>query len=78
MNILMEKEQKGLYDSRHEHDACGIGFVASIKGRKSHQHISDALTILENLEHRGACGCENNTGDGAGISFQVPSTSAHT
>ncbi len=72
MSILMENEQHGLYDSRHEHDACGIGFVASIKGRKSHQHISDALTILENLEHRGACGCENNTGDGAGISFQVP------
>ena len=62
----------GLYDPAFEHDACGIGFVASIKGRKSHQHISDALTILENLEHRGACGYEENTGDGAGISFQIP------
>jgi len=68
----MENQQKGLYNPDHEHDACGIGFVASIKGRKSYQHISDALTILENLEHRGACGCEDNTGDGAGISFQVP------
>ena len=63
---------KGLYDSRFEHDACGIGFVASIKGNKSHQNISDALTVLENMEHRGACGCEANTGDGAGIMIQTP------
>jgi len=62
----------GLYDPRFEHDACGIGFVANIKGNKSHQHISDALTILENMEHRGACGCETNTGDGAGIFIQIP------
>jgi glutamate synthase (NADPH) large chain len=62
----------GLYNSSFEHDACGIGFVASIKGYKSHQHISDALTVLENMEHRGACGCENNTGDGAGIMIQTP------
>ena len=63
---------KGLYDPSFEHDACGIGFVANIKGNKSHQIISDALTILENMEHRGACGCENNTGDGAGIMIQTP------
>ncbi|WP_462255116.1 glutamate synthase large subunit [Ferruginibacter sp.] len=62
----------GLYDSRYEHDACGIGFVANIKGNKSHQHIADALTVLENMEHRGACGCENNSGDGAGIMIQMP------
>lgn len=62
----------GLYHPSFEHDACGIGFVASIKGIKSHQHISDALTVLENMEHRGACGCENNTGDGAGIMIQTP------
>ncbi|OIR03423.1 ferredoxin-dependent glutamate synthase 1 [mine drainage metagenome] len=62
----------GLYDPSFEHDACGIGFVANIKGNKSHQIISDALTILENMEHRGACGCENNTGDGAGIMIQTP------
>lgn len=62
----------GLYDPSFEHDACGIGFVANIKGHKSHQHISDALTVLENMEHRGACGCENNTGDGAGIMIQLP------
>ena len=61
----------GLYHPSFEHDACGIGFVASIKGGKSHQNISDALTVLENMEHRGACGCEENTGDGAGIMIQV-------
>lgn len=66
------KCRKGLYDSTFEHDSCGIGFVASIKGHKSHQHISDALTVLENMEHRGACGCESNTGDGAGIMIQTP------
>ena len=62
----------GLYSPSFEHDACGIGFVANIKGNKSHQHIADALTVLENMEHRGACGCENNTGDGAGILIQTP------
>ena len=63
---------QGLYSSDFEHDACGIGFVANIKSNKSHQIVSDALTILENMEHRGACGCENNTGDGAGITIQTP------
>ena len=67
----MESNQ-GLYDPSFERDACGIGFVANIKGNKSHQIISDALTILENMEHRGACGCESNTGDGAGIMIQTP------
>jgi len=64
--------KQGLYRPEFERDACGIGFVANIKGNKSHQVISDALTILENMEHRGACGCENNTGDGAGILIQIP------
>ncbi|TAH01620.1 MAG: glutamate synthase subunit alpha, partial [Sphingobacteriales bacterium] len=62
----------GLYRPEFEHDACGIGFVANIKSNKSHKIVSDALTILENMEHRGACGCEANTGDGAGIQIQVP------
>jgi glutamate synthase (NADPH) large chain len=62
----------GLYSPAFEHDACGIGFVVNIKEHKSHKIVSDALTILENMEHRGACGCENNTGDGAGIMFQTP------
>src|SRR6185295_3438549 len=62
----------GLYHPSFEHDSCGIGFVANIKGNKSHPIISDALTVLENMEHRGACGCENNSGDGAGIMIQLP------
>ena len=62
----------GLYSPQFEHDACGIGFVANFKSNKSHQIVSDALTILENMAHRGACGCENNTGDGAGILIQTP------
>jgi glutamate synthase (NADPH) large chain len=62
----------GLYSPEFERDACGIGFVANIKGNKSHQNVSDALTVLENMEHRGACGCESNTGDGAGIMIQTP------
>lgn len=63
---------QGLYSPEFEHDSCGIGFVANIKSNKSHQIISDALTVLEAMEHRGACGCENNTGDGAGIMIQIP------
>ncbi len=63
---------QGLYRPEFERDACGIGFVANIKGNKNHQVVSDALTILENMEHRGACGCESNTGDGAGILIQIP------
>ncbi|UEG49160.1 glutamate synthase large subunit [Ferruginibacter lapsinanis] len=62
----------GLYLPQLEHDSCGIGFVANIKGNKSHQNISDALTILENMEHRGATGSEKNSGDGAGIFIQIP------
>lgn len=70
--MLVSTTSTGLYDPSFEHDACGIGFVANIKGSKSHQHIADALTVLENMEHRGACGCESNTGDGAGIMLQIP------
>ena len=70
--MLVSQHGEGLYDPSFEHDACGIGFVANIKGNKSHQHITDALTVLENMEHRGACGCEVNTGDGAGIMLQMP------
>jgi glutamate synthase (NADPH/NADH) large chain len=68
----LTQDNQGLYDQRFEHDACGIGFVAHIKGRKSQQIISDAITILENLDHRGAVGAEINTGDGAGIMIQIP------
>lgn len=69
---MKELLPEGLYHPRFEHDSCGVGFIANIKGRKSHQLISDALTMLERMEHRGACGCEPNTGDGAGILIQVP------
>jgi len=62
----------GLYDPRHEHDACGVGFVVNIKGRPSHEIVEQALTVLCNLQHRGASGSEVNTGDGAGILMQMP------
>ena len=63
---------QGLYDPDYEHDSCGVGFVANIKGNKSHQTIEDGLTILKKLVHRGACGCEENTGDGVGMLVQMP------
>lgn len=63
---------EGLYDPSFEHDACGVGFVAQIKGLKSHAQVADALTMLENMEHRGACGCDPESGDGAGIMIQLP------
>jgi glutamate synthase (ferredoxin) len=62
----------GLYDPQFEHEACGVGFVVNTKGRKSHGIIQQALRALLNLDHRGACGCEANTGDGAGILIQTP------
>jgi glutamate synthase (NADPH/NADH) large chain len=67
-----EEITKGLYRPEFEHDSCGVGFIANIKGNKSHQVIADAITMLERMNHRGACGCEPNTGDGAGILIQVP------
>src|SRR6186713_380816 len=63
---------QGLYDPQFEHEACGVGFVVNIKGRKSHSIIQQSLQVLLNLDHRGACGCEANTGDGAGILIQPP------
>ncbi|MEA2629824.1 MAG: glutamate synthase large chain, partial [Chloroflexota bacterium] len=63
---------QGLYDPQHEHDSCGVGFVVDLKARKSHRMVRDGLTALNNLNHRGACGCEDNTGDGAGILIQIP------
>ncbi len=64
--------RKGLYDPQYEHDSCGVGFVVNVKGQKSNQIVQQAITVLLNLRHRGACGCEANTGDGAGILLQVP------
>ncbi|HEY9698733.1 MAG TPA: glutamate synthase large subunit [Trichocoleus sp.] len=64
--------KQGLYDPQFEHDACGVGFIVHMKGKKSHDIVEQALTILLNIDHRGACGAETNTGDGAGILMQVP------
>ena len=63
---------RGLYDPSYEHDSCGVGFVVDIKGRKSHKIVQNALSILKSLIHRGACGCEENTGDGVGLLTQLP------
>ena len=63
---------EGLYQSSQEHDACGVGFVAHIKGAKTHAIVSQALKILENLDHRGAVGADKLMGDGAGILIQLP------
>jgi glutamate synthase (NADPH) large chain len=72
MSDSLTPPAQGLYDPRYEHDACGVGFVVDLKGRKSHGIVENAVRILLNLEHRGACGCEKNTGDGAGILLQMP------
>ncbi|MFD1956494.1 glutamate synthase large subunit [Paenibacillus thailandensis] len=71
-NIMGLPPKQGLYDPQYEKDACGMGFVANIKGKKSHNIIRQALTLLENMEHRGGQGSEPNTGDGAGILLQIP------
>ena len=63
--------KQGLYDPNFEHDSCGVGFVCQMKGQRSQGIISQALTMLVNMDHRGACGCEVNTGDGAGILIQL-------
>jgi glutamate synthase (NADPH/NADH) large chain len=67
-----ELHTSGLYDPAHEHDACGVGFVAHIKGVKSHAIVQQGLKILENLDHRGAVGADKLMGDGAGILIQLP------
>jgi len=65
-------QKQGMYDPRFEHDACGLGFIVNISGEKSHRILEQALTVIENLTHRGARGTEKNTGDGAGIVIQIP------
>src|SRR5262245_3571704 len=69
---LSHLTQEGLYSAAEEHDACGVGFVAHIKGEKSHNIVQQALKILENLDHRGAVGADKLMGDGAGILIQLP------
>ncbi|HMZ00636.1 MAG TPA: hypothetical protein PLU79_13375, partial [Burkholderiaceae bacterium] len=65
-------QTQGLYDPANEHDACGVGFVAHIKGQKAHSIVAQGLKILENLDHRGAVGADALMGDGAGILIQIP------
>ncbi len=67
-----DDQPRGLFDPRREHDACGVGFIVDLKSRPSHQIVVDALSILENLEHRGAVGADPLSGDGAGILIQIP------
>src|SRR6202042_3722079 len=69
---MNEARGPGLYDPRNEHDSCGVGFVANIKGRKSHEIIRRGLEILVNLDHRGAVGADPLVGDGAGCLIQIP------
>jgi len=64
--------RQGLYDPAHEHDACGVGFVVNIRGVRSHDILQKGLQVLDNLTHRGACGCDPRTGDGAGVLMQIP------
>ena len=70
-NFTEQKNTLGLYDPQFEHDACGIGAVVDIKGRKSHQTVDDALAIVERLEHRAGKDAEGKTGDGVGILLQI-------
>ena len=72
MRSASHPARQGMYDPRNEHDACGVGFVATLTGEASHQLVEQALTVLRNLEHRGATGSEPDSGDGAGILVQVP------
>ena len=69
---MNDTRNQGLYVPQAEKDSCGVGLLANLKNKKSHHILDDALTMLENMEHRGACGCDENTGDGAGILLQVP------
>ena len=71
-NMQLRPEKQGLYDPQNEHDACGVGFVAHIKGQRAHSIVTQGLKILENLDHRGAVGADHLMGDGAGILIQIP------
>ncbi|MGH8706986.1 MAG: glutamate synthase subunit alpha, partial [Burkholderiales bacterium] len=72
MDTELQPDAQGLYDPRHEHDACGVGFVAHIKGKKSHAIVEQGLTVLKNLTHRGAVGWDPKLSDGAGLLIQLP------
>ena len=65
-------EDQGLYRATTEHDACGMGFVVNLDGHRTHEIVQKGIQILINLTHRGACGCDPDTGDGAGVLIQIP------
>ncbi len=69
---MNNSESQGLYRKEFEKDACGIGFIANMKGRKSHEVVANAIQMLIRMDYRGACGCDPNSGDGAGILLQIP------
>jgi len=69
--------RQGLYNSEFEHESCGVGFVANVKGNKTHNIVTEGIEILENLKHRGAVGGDSKTGDGAGITTQIPDAFLH-
>ena len=70
--FIQPRRPVGLYRPEFEHDSCGVGFVANIKGQYSHSIIDDAYTVLRSMDHRGACGADENSGDGAGILTALP------
>ena len=72
MNSSSIPPAQGLYSPGHEHDACGVGFVVNIKGVRSHDIVRKGIQVLNHLTHRGACGCDPRTGDGAGMLLQIP------
>jgi glutamate synthase domain-containing protein 1 len=72
VDLYASPPAQGLYDPAHEHDSCGVGFVAHIKGRKSHSIVEQGLTVLKNLTHRGAVGWDPKLSDGAGCLIQIP------
>lgn len=72
MHFDAHPEKQGLYDPALEKDACGVGFIADMTGKPSHDTVKDAAIILTRLNHRGACGCEEETGDGAGMLIAIP------
>jgi glutamate synthase (NADPH/NADH) large chain len=72
MSTTTRENNQGLYRSAFERDSCGIGFIANINGVKNNQVLSDAITMLENMEHRGGKGSSPKTGDGAGVLMQIP------
>src|SRR5438874_1482885 len=71
-HIIGYPPPQGLYDPAFEHDSCGVGFLCHMKGKESHQVVDQALEMLERMAHRGACGCEPDSGDGAGIMMKLP------